>query len=61
MEGAGDYSEKPAEALEMFRARYFEILLYEAPIQMCYVSTAETERFPERAEQYFEVLFTQVH
>jgi hypothetical protein len=28
---------------------------------MCRVSMAETERFPEQAAQYFDVLFTQVH
>jgi len=28
---------------------------------MCRVSLAETERFPEQAAQYFDVLFTQVH
>jgi len=27
---------------------------------MCRVSLAETERFPEQAAQYFDVLFTQV-
>jgi AcrR family transcriptional regulator len=57
----GDYSEKPAEALVMFCARYLEILLYEKSIQMCRVSTAESSRFPEGAAQYFDVLFTQVH
>ncbi len=57
----GDYSEKPAEALVMFCGRYLEILLYEGSIQMCRVSMAETERFPEQAAQYFDVLFTQVH
>ena len=57
----GDYSEKPTEALMMFCGRYLEILLYEGSIQMCRVSMAETERFPEGAAQYFDVLFTQVH
>lgn len=57
----GDYSEKPADALVMFCGRYLEILLYEASIQMLRVSMAETERFPEQAAQYFDVLFTQVH
>jgi AcrR family transcriptional regulator len=57
----GDYSEKPAEALVMFCGRYLEILLYEGWIKMIRVSMAETERFPEQAAQYFDVLFTQVH
>jgi AcrR family transcriptional regulator len=56
-----DYSEKPAEALVMFCGRYLEILLYEGSIRMCRVSMAETERFPEGAAEYFDVLFTQVH
>jgi len=56
-----DYSEKPVEALVMFCGRYLEVLIYEASIQMIRVSTAETERFPEQAAQYFDVLFTQVH
>jgi AcrR family transcriptional regulator len=57
----GEYSEKPAEALVMFCARYLEILLYEKSIQMCRLTMAETSRFPEGAAQYFDVLFTQVH
>ncbi len=57
----GDYSEKPAEAMVMFCGRYLEVLLYEGSIQMIRVSMAETERFPEQAAQYFDVLFTQVH
>jgi AcrR family transcriptional regulator len=56
-----DYSEKPAEALVMFCGRYLEILLYEASIQMCRVSMAETARFPEGAVQHFDVMFTEVH
>src|SRR5580698_9094599 len=48
----GDYSEKPAEALVMFCGRYIEVLLYEPSIQMCRMSMAETERFPEQATQY---------
>lgn len=56
----GDYSEKPAEALTMFCARYLETLLYEATAQMCRVTMAETARFPEGAAQYFDVLFTEV-
>lgn len=57
----GDYPGHPAEALVRFCGRYLEVLLYEASIQMCRVSMAETERFPEQAAQYFDVLFTQVH
>jgi AcrR family transcriptional regulator len=57
----GDYSEKPAEALVMFCGRYLEILLYQASIQMCRVSVAETARFPQGAAQHFDVMFTQVH
>ena len=45
----------------MFCGRYLEILLYEGSIQMCRVSMAETERLPEQAAQYFDVLFTQLH
>jgi AcrR family transcriptional regulator len=56
-----DYSEKPGEALVMFCGRYLEILLYEGSIRMCRVSMAESERFPEGAREYFDVLFTQVH
>ncbi len=57
----GDYAGKPAEALVKFCGRYLEILIYEGSIRMCRVSLAETERFPEQAAQYFDVLFTQVH
>jgi len=57
----GDYSEKPVDALVMFCGRYLEILLYEGSIRMIRVSMAETERFPEQAAEYFDVLFTQVH
>jgi AcrR family transcriptional regulator len=56
-----DYSDKPAEALVMFCGRYLEILLYQGSIRMCRLSMAETERFPEGAALYFDVLFTQVH
>ena len=44
----------------MFCGRYLEVLIYQGSIQMCRVSMAETERFPEQAAQYFDVLFTQV-
>ena len=56
-----DYSQKPADALVMFCGRYLEVLIYQSQIRMIRVSTAETERFPEQASQYFDVLFTQVH
>jgi hypothetical protein len=56
----GDYSESPVEAVTMFCGRYLEILLYEASVQMCRVSLAETRRFPEGAAQHFEVMFTEV-
>ncbi len=56
----GEYAAKPAEALVLFCGRYLQTMLYEPSIQMCRVSMAETERFPEQARQYFEVLFTEV-
>ncbi len=55
-----EYSDKPVEALTLFCARYLETLLYEPSVQMCRISMAETERFPEQSAQYFDVLFTQV-
>jgi AcrR family transcriptional regulator len=57
----GDYSEKPPEALTMFCGRYIEILTYQGFIQMCRVSMAEADRFPEQATQYFDAVFTEVH
>jgi AcrR family transcriptional regulator len=54
-----DYATEPAEALTLFCARYLEILLYEASVQMCRVSLAETARFPEGARQHFDVMFTE--
>ena len=57
----GDYSEKPADALALFCGRYLEILLYQGSIQMCRVSMAETDRFPEQAVQFYDVMFTEVH
>lgn len=56
----GEYAKEPAEALTMFCSRYLEILLYEASIQLCRVSTAETRRFPAGAAQHFDVVFTEV-
>ncbi len=57
----GDYAVKPKDSLVLFCARYLEILLYEASIQMIRVSIAESERFPEQAANYFDVMFTEVH
>jgi Transcriptional regulator len=57
----GDYSRDPEQALVMFCGRYLESLLYDNSIRMIRVSTAETEKFPEQAAQYFDVLFTQAH
>lgn len=57
----GDYSDKPSEALELFCARYVEILLYRGSIQMCRVCMAEASRFPEGAAQLFDVIFAEVH
>ncbi len=57
----GDYSEKPAEALAKFCGRYLEVLLYESQVRMIRVSTAEAERLPKQAAEYFDVLFTEVH
>ena len=56
----GDYSDRPAEALVLFCARYLQTMIYEASVQMCRVSMAESERFPEQSALYFDVLFTQV-
>jgi AcrR family transcriptional regulator len=56
-----DYSDKPAEALVQFCARYVEILLHQSAIQMCRISMAETARFPEGAAEHFDVMFTEVH
>ena len=55
-----DYGSKPAEALTVFCSRYLEILIYESNIRMLRVSMAESERFPEQAAMYFNVLFTQI-
>lgn len=57
----GDYSDKPAEALVIFCGRYLEVLFYQSQVRMLRISMAEAERFPEQAEQYYDVLFTQVH
>ena len=55
-----DYSEKPAEALVGFCARYQQILLYGPSIRMCRLCVAEAARFPEFAAQYFDVIFSTV-
>ena len=56
-----DYSDRSAEALVLFCGRYLETMLYEPSIQMCRISMAESERFPEQSILYFDVLFTEVH
>lgn len=56
----GDYGQNPAEALTLFCGRYLDSLFYEAQIQMCRVSMAETTRFPAGAAQHFDVVFTEV-
>jgi AcrR family transcriptional regulator len=56
----GDYSDKPAMALTLFCGRYLEILLYEGWVRMCRISMAEADRFPQGAEQIFELLFAEV-
>ncbi|HEV2646925.1 MAG TPA: TetR/AcrR family transcriptional regulator [Acidobacteriaceae bacterium] len=61
LKSPADYSDKPAEALVLFCARYLEILLFEGSIQMCRIGMAETARFPEGAAQYYDVMFAQVH
>lgn len=57
----GEYSEKPAEALVLFCGQYLQTMLYGPSVQMCRISMAESERFPEQSAMYFDVLFTQVH
>lgn len=54
----GDYSSDPAEALMLFCGRYLEILLYAPSIRMCRMGIEIAERFPEGAEQYFDVIFS---
>ncbi len=56
----GDHPGEPAEALVTFCARYLEILLYEASVQMLRVSMSEVSRFPEGAARYHEVMFGDV-
>jgi AcrR family transcriptional regulator len=56
-----DYSDKPAEALTRFCGQYLEILLYGPSIRMGRICMGEAERFPEGAEQYFDVIFRTVH
>ena len=57
----GDYSDDPAEALLLFCGQYLQTVLYQPSVQMCRISMAESERFPEQSALYFDVLFTQVH
>ena len=57
----GDYSSKASEALVIFCGRYLEILVYQSNVQMMRVSMAESERFPDQAKLYFNVMFTEVH
>ncbi len=57
----GEYAAEPQDSLVLFCARYAEILFYQASIQMIRVSVAESERFPEQAANYFDVMFTEVH
>jgi AcrR family transcriptional regulator len=57
----GDYSDKPAEALVRFCGQYIQAILYGPSVRMCRISMSESERFPEQAALYFDVLFTQVH
>lgn len=54
------YSNKPAEALVMFCARYLEAMLYESSMRMLQVSVAETSRFPEGAARHYDAMFTAV-
>jgi len=56
----GVYSDKPAEALEGFCARYLEAMLYESSVQMLRISMAETARFPEGAAKHHDLVFTEV-
>ncbi len=57
LKSPGDYSEDAAEALVMFCGRFLESVLFAPTIQMCRVSIAEAERFPEGAARYFDVGF----
>ena len=57
----GDYPGDVAKALVMFCGRFLEILLFARTIQMCRLSVAEAERFPEGSAQYFDVIFSVAH
>lgn len=57
----GEYSDDPTEALVLFCGRYLEGLLLVWTIQMCRMSIAEAERFPEGAARYFDVIFSIPH
>lgn len=54
------FSEKPAEALTAFCARYLEMLTYGGWVRMCRICMAESERFPAPAQRLYALLFTQV-
>ncbi len=54
----GEYAEDPAEALVLFCGRYLEGLLFTWTIQMCRMTIAEAERFPEGSARYFDTIFS---
>ena len=56
-----DYADQPAEALALFCAQYLRGVLYQASIQMLRVSMAETARFPQGAQQHYDVVFGEVY
>ena len=45
----------------MFCSQYLQSMLYGPTVQMCRISMAESERFPEQSALYYDVLFTEVH
>lgn len=53
----GEYAADPAEALTLFCGRYLEGLLFTWTIQMCRMTIAEAERFPEGSARYFDTIF----
>jgi AcrR family transcriptional regulator len=56
-----DYPGDREESLVQFCGRYLEILLYAPSLQMCRLSIAEAERFPEASSQHFSVIFSEPH
>ncbi|BCM88918.1 hypothetical protein IAD21_00760 [Abditibacteriota bacterium] len=56
-----DYPGDVVEALTLFCGRFLEILLWSRTIQMCRLSIAEAERFPEGSARYFDVIFSESH